>query len=156
MPSHCFTDDVVCFGSSPYLFIPVILVQVTINFSLPKNTCEEVVWLFFFFLEKRNQALFAPCGEPSVFALMKYSLDCTLSQWHAYLLESVLLLLGCCEGVFLYHGEDLLIIESNVQLLMVPWKRGEVHINYYSLIFPPISIRIPSNENSEFKPIFII
>ncbi len=62
------------------------------------------------FLAKSNLALFAPCGEPSVFALVKSSLDCRFWQWHIYLLESVLLLAGCCERVFLYHGEDSLII----------------------------------------------
>ncbi len=62
-------------------------------------------WSGFFrcFLAKPNLALFAPCGEASVFALVKSSLDCRLWQWHVYLLESVLLLAGCCERVFLYH-----------------------------------------------------
>ncbi len=41
-------------------------------------------WSGFFkiFLAKSNLALLAPCGEPSVFALMKSSLDCRLWQWH--------------------------------------------------------------------------
>ncbi len=47
-------------------------------------------------LAKSNQVLFAACGESSVFALVKSSLDCR----HVCLLESVLLLAGCCEGVF--------------------------------------------------------
>ncbi len=51
------------------------------------------------FLAKSNLALFAPCGEPSVFVLMKSSLDCRLWQWHVYLLESVLLA-GCWERFF--------------------------------------------------------
>ncbi len=54
--------------------------------------------------------IFAPCGEPSVFALVKSSIDCRPWQWHVYLLESVLLLAGCCERVFLYHREDSPII----------------------------------------------
>ncbi len=33
------------------------------------------------FLAKSNLALFAPCGEPSVFVRMKSSLDCRLWQW---------------------------------------------------------------------------
>ncbi len=41
---------------------------------------------FKYFLAKSNLALFAqvlaPCGEPSVFALMKSSLDCRLWQWY--------------------------------------------------------------------------
>ncbi len=65
-------------------------------------------WSVLFFLS--NLALFAPCGEPSVSALVKSSLDCRLSQWHIYLLESVLLLAGCCERVFLYHGVDSPVI----------------------------------------------
>ncbi len=69
-------------------------------------------WSGFFrcFLAKSNLALFAPCGVPSVFALVKSSLDCRLWQWYIYLLESVLLLAGCWERVFLYHGEDPPII----------------------------------------------
>ncbi len=59
------------------------------------------------FLAKSNLALFAPCG---VFALVKSYLDCRLWQWHVYLLESVLHLAGCCERVFLYHGENPSII----------------------------------------------
>ncbi len=58
------------------------------------------------FLAKSNLALFAACGEASVFALVKSSLDCR----HVCLLESVLLLAGCCERVFLHHGEDSPII----------------------------------------------
>ncbi len=70
-------------------------------------------WSGFFldvFLAKSNLALFAPCGEPSVFVLVKSSLDCRLWRWHVFLLESLLHLAGCCERVFLYHGEDSLII----------------------------------------------
>ncbi len=69
-------------------------------------------WSGFFrcFLAKSNLAFFAPCGESSVFALVKSSLDCRLWQWHTCLLESVLLLAGCCERVFLYHREDPPII----------------------------------------------
>ncbi len=38
--------------------------------------------------------MFAACGEPSVFALMKSYLDCRLWQWHMYLLESVIIYRG--------------------------------------------------------------
>ncbi len=62
------------------------------------------------FLEKSNLALCAACGEPSVFALVKSSLDCIFWQWHIYLLDSVLLLAGCYKRGFLYHGEDPSII----------------------------------------------
>ncbi len=117
MPSHCYTMFhrwccmlwiMSCSKPSPYFFLPIILVQVDLNFSRPKNAFPEVVWLVF--LAKSNLALFAPCGKPSVFVLVKSFLDCRLWQWHAYLLESVLHLAGCCEMVFLYHGEDPPII----------------------------------------------
>ncbi len=54
--------------------------HVDLNFSCPKNAFLEVIRFFLdvFFLAKSNLALFAPCGEPSVFALVKSSLDCTL------------------------------------------------------------------------------
>ncbi len=71
------------FQSLSVLFLSVILVQVDLNFSCPKNAFPDVFW-------QSNQALFAPCGEPSLFALVKSSLDCRLWQWHAYLLKSVL------------------------------------------------------------------
>ncbi len=63
-----------------------------------------------FFLAKSNLALFAARGEASVFALVKTSLDCR----HVCLLESVLLLAGCCERVFLHHGDDFPIISTVV------------------------------------------
>ncbi len=99
-----------CSKPSPYFFLPVILVQVDLNFSCPKNDFQELVWHFKMFLAKSNLALFAPCGEPSAIALVKSSLDCRLWQWHVCLLESVLLLAGSCERVFLYHGENPPII----------------------------------------------
>ncbi len=68
-------------------------------------------WVF----GKSNLALFGPCCAPSVFALVKSSLDCWLWQWHVCLLESVLLLVGYCERVFIYHGEDSLIIITVVR-----------------------------------------
>jgi len=46
--------------------------------------------------------------NPLYFALVKSSLDCRLWQSQAYLLENVLHLAGCCEWVFLYHGERIL------------------------------------------------
>ncbi len=82
MPSHCSTMFhrwcfmlwiMSCSKPSPYFCLPVILIQVDVNFSCPKNAFPEVVWLFrcFSFLAKSNLVLFAPCGEPSVFALVK-------------------------------------------------------------------------------------
>ncbi len=83
-----------CSKPSPCFFLPIVLVQVDLNFSRPKS----------------NQALFVACAEASVFALVKSSLDCR----HVCLLESVLLLAGCCERVFLHHGEDSPIITTVV------------------------------------------
>ncbi len=48
------------------------------------------------------------CGEASVFALVKSSLDCR----HVCLLKRALLLAECCERVFLHHGEDSPIITT--------------------------------------------
>ncbi len=102
-----------CSKPSPYFFLPVILVQVDLNISCRKNAFSEVV-----FLTNSNLVLFAPCSEPSVFALVKSSLDCRLWQWHTCLLETVLILAGCCERVFLYHGEDPPIIHHWCPLWM--------------------------------------
>ncbi len=76
----CFTDVVVCFGS----------------WAVPS-------FLHTFFFPSFR-------AKPFIFSLGKSSLECRLWQWHVYLLESVLLLAGCCERVFLYHGEDSPII----------------------------------------------
>ncbi len=88
------------------VFLPVNLVQV----DQPSKECFSrsclSFWKCFFFC----QSLINLYLEPSVFALVKSSLDCRLWQWHNYLLESVLHLAGCCKKVFLYHGEDPLII----------------------------------------------
>ncbi len=84
MPSHCSTMFLrwccmlwimSCSKPSPYFFLPVILVQVDLNFSHPMNAFPEVFWFFRCFLAKSNVALFAPCGEPSVFALVKSCLE---------------------------------------------------------------------------------
>ncbi len=61
MSSHCSTMFprwccmlwiISCFKPSPYFFLPVILVQVDLNFSRPKNALPEVVWLFKIFFGK--------------------------------------------------------------------------------------------------------
>ncbi len=82
------------------------------------------------FLAKSNLALFAPCGEPSVFVLMKSSLDCRLWQWDVYLLESVLLA-GCCERDFLYHGEDPPIIHRGC----LPWTSRPFYVAEHTSAF---------------------
>ncbi len=89
------------FQAFSILFLPVILVQVELKFQLSKECFSKVVFNIFFrcfFLAKSNLSLFAPCDEPSLFALVKSSLNCRLWQWHVYLLESVLHLARCCEG----------------------------------------------------------
>ncbi len=75
--------------------------------------------------------LFAPCSEPSVFVLVKSSLDCRLWQWHVYLLESVLLLAGCCERGFLYHGEDPPIIHRGC----LPWTSRPFYVTEITSAF---------------------
>ncbi len=42
----CMLWNMSCSKPSPYFFLPVILVQVDLNFSYPKNAFPEVVWLF--------------------------------------------------------------------------------------------------------------
>ncbi len=63
MPSHCPTMFhrlccilwiMSCSKPSPYLFLPVILFKIYLNFSHPKNAFPEVVWLFW-------QSLIWPC-----------------------------------------------------------------------------------------------
>ncbi len=110
MPSHCSTMFHRCCYmlwimscSKPSFWYRLILISAVQRMLFQKWSG---FFLFLFCLAKSNLALFAPCGEPSVFALVKSSLDCGLWQWHVYLLESVLHLAGCCERVFLYHGED--------------------------------------------------
>ncbi len=84
-------------------FFPSFCYRLILKLS---KECFSRSGLTFFDVFWQNLALFAPCGKPSVSAHVKSSLDCGPWQWHTYLLESVLLLDGCCERVFLYHGED--------------------------------------------------
>ncbi len=92
------------------LFLPVILVQVDVNFSHPKNAFPEMAWLFFLYVFW--QSLIWSCLHLvlnplyllwwSLLLVVDFNSDC--------LLESVLLLAGCCERGSLYHGEDSPII----------------------------------------------
>ncbi len=112
----CFTDDVVCFGSwaVPSLlhtfFFPSFCYRLILLSAVQRMLFQKCSGFFRCFLSKSNLALFADCVEASVFALVKSSLDCR----HVCLLESVLLLAGCCERVFLYHGVDSPIITTVV------------------------------------------
>ena len=63
---------------------------------------------------------FTSCGEPSVFTLVKSSLDCWLWHTYTYLLESVLDLANCCEGVFLHQGNNSSVIHHSC----FPWSSG--------------------------------
>ncbi len=99
-----------CSKPSPDCFLPVILEQVDLNFSVQRMLFQKCSGFFRCLLSKSNLGLFAACGEASVFALVKSSLDCK----HVCLLESVLLLAGCCERVFLYNGADSPIITTVV------------------------------------------
>ncbi len=128
----CFTDDVVCFGSSaaPSLlqtFLPIILVQVDLNSSAVQRMLFQK-WSGFF--RCFWQSLIWPCLQlvvkPLFLLWWSLSLDCRLWQRHVCLLESVLLLAGCCERVFLYHGEDSPIIHHccpsvDVQAVLCFW-----------------------------------
>ncbi len=69
MPSHCSPMIhrwccvlwiMSCSKPSPYFFLPVILVQVDLNFSRPKNAFADVVWLLLFF-SFFLQNLIRPC-----------------------------------------------------------------------------------------------
>ncbi len=118
MPSHCSTMFHIwcCFGSwaVPSLlhifFFPSFWYRLVLISAVQRMLFQKWSGFFGCFLAKSNLALFSPCGEPSVFALVKSSIDCRLWHWHVYLLESVLLLAGCCERGLLYHGEDPPII----------------------------------------------
>ena len=63
---------------------------------------------------------FTSCGEPSVFTLVKSSLDCWLWHTYTYLLESVLDLANCCEGFFLHLGNNSSVIHHSC----FPWSSG--------------------------------
>ncbi len=63
---------------------------------------------------------FTSCGEPSVFTLVKSSLDCWLWHTYTYLLESVLDLANCCEGCFLHQGKNSSVIHHSC----FPWSSG--------------------------------
>ncbi len=77
------------FQAFSILFLPVILVQVGFHFGCPNNAFPEVVWLSLDVFWWSNQAWFVPCGEPSVFALVKSFLVCrldsdTLTSWRVF------------------------------------------------------------------------
>ncbi len=78
-----------CSKPSPYFFLPVIVVQVDLNFSHPKNVFPEVVWLF---LDIFLQSQIWPCLHLVVnpLYLLWWTLDCRLWQRHIYLLCSSL------------------------------------------------------------------
>lgn len=53
---------------------------------------------------------FAPSCKPSVFTVVKLSLDCRPWQWQAYLSESVFDLVRWCEAAFLNQGKNSVIL----------------------------------------------
>ncbi len=137
LPPPCFTDDIVCFWSwaVPSLlhtfFFPSFWYRLILISAIQRMLFQKCSGFFRCFLAKTNQALFAPSGEPSVFALVKSSLDCRLWQWHVCLLESVLLLAGCYERVFLYHGEDSQIIHH----FCPPWTSRPLYVAELNSVF---------------------
>ncbi len=98
MPSHCSTMFhrwccmlwiMSCSKPSPYFCLPVILIQVDVNFRISKE-CFSRSGLFkkIFFC----QSLIWPCLHLVVNSLyfLSWSFDCRLWQWHSDLLA------GCC------------------------------------------------------------
>ncbi len=98
-------------------FFPSFWYRLILISAIPECFFQNWSGFFICVLAKSNLAFFAPCSEPTVFALVKSSLNCRLWQWHIYFLESVLHLAGCCEMVFIYHREDFPIIH----LCCPPW-----------------------------------
>ncbi len=84
MPSHCSMFHRWCFGSwaVPSLlhtfFFPSFWYRLILISAVQRMLFQTWSGFFRCFLAKSNLALFAPCGEPSVFALVKSSLDCRL------------------------------------------------------------------------------
>ncbi len=148
MPSHCSTMFhrwccmlwiMSCSKSSPILFLPVILVQVDLNFSHP--LFQKLSAFLVVFLAKSNLALF----EPSCIALVKSSLDCRLWQWHAYLLESVLPLAGCCERGFFTIGEDPPIIHHVVSVDIQVFYVAELTSAFFFFrLYQTVDLEIPN------------
>ncbi len=100
-----------CSKPSPYFFLPVILVQVDLNFSFLKGCFSRSGLAFFFnvfILAKSNLALFAPCGEPyfcSCNPLLIVDFNSDTPTWRVFSTW-----LDVVNHIFLYHGEDHLII----------------------------------------------
>ncbi len=103
---------------SPYFFFILSFWYRLILISAVQRMLFKWSGFFRCFLAKSNLALFASCGEPSVFVLVKSSLDCRL-------LTVTRLSPGECSSLgwmlwkgFLYHGERILRSSTTVVL---PW-----------------------------------
>ncbi len=133
LPPPCFTDEVVCLGSWAVLSFSILFSSHHSGTSwswshLSIGCCSRTVKAF---LDVVWQTLiwpscfeahqwFTSCGEPSVFTLVKSSLDCWLWHTYTYLLESVLDLANCCEGCFLHQGKNSSVIHHSC----FPWSSG--------------------------------
>ena len=133
LPPPCFTDEVVCFGSWAVplflhtLLFPSFWYKLIFVSSVHRMLFQNCKGFFICCLANSNLVFpvfeahqwFTSCGEPSVFTLVKSSLD-LLTLTHIYLLESVLDLANCCEGVFLHQGNNYSVIHHSC----FPWSSG--------------------------------
>lgn len=109
----------------PYSSLTVILIQVELGLICLQDVPELYGLFKIIFLA--NSILVFPvletchwlisCGKPSVFTLLKSSIDCWLCQRNAYLLGDVLDLLNGWAGVFLHKGKNSFIIHLSCFLL---------------------------------------
>ncbi len=97
----------------------------------------EVVWLFRCFLAKSNVALFAPCGEPYVFALVKSTVDFdsdTPMSWRVFFTW-----LDVVKG-FYFTMERILRSSTTVVLLMsCPFYVAELTSPFFFFFFQNVT-----------------
>ena len=129
LPPPCFTDEAVCFGSwaVPFLLHTLLfpsfwykLIFVSSVHRMLFQNCKGFCRCCLANSVFEAHQWFTSCGEPSVFTLVKSSLECWLWHTYIYLLESVLDLANCCEGVFLYQGNNYSVIYHSC----FPWSSG--------------------------------
>ncbi len=112
---------------SPYSSLPSLWYKLILVSSVHRMLFQNCEGFFRCRLANSNLAFlfwgspwFTSCGEPSVFTLVKSSLDCWLWHTYTYLLESVLDLANCCEGCFLHQGKNSSVIHHSC----FPWSSG--------------------------------
>ena len=130
LPPPCFTDTVVCFGSwAVPLFSSHHSGRGWSWFHLPWESSSRAVMAF---LEVQSSLSIteayewiAPFSERSVFTFMQSSLYGRLGHWYAYLLDSVVHLAGCCEGV----SPNIVAISQMGFFLFSQLKDGLLHLH---------------------------